>query len=145
MPTNGRHTGLRLAKTFLALVSLFLMSFCALSSLLITLPRYVKLYCRSFLESELECTPRQPDHRSSQGHLGIPLDRRRNPPLFASTWSFAGFSHYVIDEDEEKQWWEQTSLSHPCLDLEEIRKAFAQNQAALKSLREQLEWDDLLR
>ena len=37
------NTGLRLAKAFLALLSLFLMSFCALLSLLITLPSYVKL------------------------------------------------------------------------------------------------------
>ena len=53
-------------------------------------------------ESDLKCTPKHPDHRRSQGHLGIPLDRR-NPSLYASARSFVGFSHYVIDSDEEKQ------------------------------------------
>ena len=67
------------------------------------------------------------------------------PPLNASAWSFVGYFHYVIDEDEVKQWWEHTCLSHPCLDPEEIRNVFFQNQAALKSFIELYEWDDLLR
>ena len=37
--------------------------------------------CRSFLESELECTTRQTDYRRSQGHLGIPLDKKKFPTL----------------------------------------------------------------
>ena len=38
--TDGRHSGLKLAKAFLALLSLLFMSFC-------TLPRYVKLSTNS--------------------------------------------------------------------------------------------------
>ena len=113
LQTDDRYTGVGLAKAFLALISLFLMSFCAFPSLLVTLPRYVKLSThssvspaivrgaskavlihinfvfdalissttsqfaipfRSFLESELERSPRL---RHSQGHLGISLDRKK--------------------------------------------------------------------
>ena len=50
----------------------------------------------------------------------------RKSPLYSSALSFVGYFYYVIDEDDENQWREHTSLSHPCLDLEEIRKAFTQ-------------------
>ena len=43
LKTDDRHTGLKLAKAFLALLSLFLMSFFEIRSLIITLTRYVKL------------------------------------------------------------------------------------------------------
>ena len=43
LQTDDRQTGLRSKNIFLALLSLLLMSFCTIPSLLITLPRYVKL------------------------------------------------------------------------------------------------------
>ena len=56
---DDRLTALRLAKVFLALLSLFLKSFCALLSLLITLPRYMKLFLHSSVSPAIvRCAPK---------------------------------------------------------------------------------------
>ena len=46
---------------------------------------------QSFIESELERTTRQPDHRRSQGHLGISLDWKKSTICTISTIHYMHF------------------------------------------------------
>ena len=149
MQTDDCLTGLRLAKAFLALVSMFSMYFCALPSLLITLPRYIKLFTHSsvlpaivrgvskvvwilttFVFGALIYSPtllavcqtfsvfsRIWDARQDSQIIGVVkvilvfLSTGRNRSLYASTWSYVGYSHNIIDDDEEIQWWEHPYLT----------------------------------
>ena len=117
-----------IAKAFLALLSLFLMSFCAIPSLLskvceaiyafkvspATLRGTSKVVLihgyqpsipnRHCLLTELECTSRHPDNWRSQSNLGIPLDRKKSstiPPLDPSLNIFTTSSMRMRNRREE--------------------------------------------
>ena len=77
---------------------------------------------RSYLESELECMPRQPDHRRNQGHQDVSRDLKKF--LTTSAWFFIGCSYDLVDENEENQRSEHTSTTQSCLHLEEVRNTF---------------------
>ena len=115
------------------------------SALISSLTRLAVFHIFSvFSRSELECTPRQPAHRRSQGHLDIPLDRKKSPTVCLSLifrWLFSLRNRWGWGQAAGRAY----ILVSPCLDLEKIRNAFSQYHAALKSFIEQLdEWDDLL-
>ena len=92
---------------------------------------------RTYLESEseLECMPRQPDHLRN-----YPL---RDPKKFPPTVCLRVILHWLFLRRSRWEKAEKISLSHPYLHLEQVRKAFIQNNTTLKSFIDQLnEWDD---
>ena len=105
---------------------------------------------RSYFESELECRLRQPDHRRSQGHLGILLNRKKSPTVCLGVifrWLFSlrnwlgwGKAYITLRRANiavSTKFGPRNSW---------IQNAFPQNLAALKLFIEQLdEWEDLLR